>query len=315
MRKMLVFLFLFLLNYSFGQDIHFSQNFIDRMYLNPSLIGDVQEDIHRISIQRKSQWNSISVPFSTFATSYEHKNIIKGINLGAQFLNDKSGDSELTLNQMNIALSKTFNISKVNRFSVGTILGIAQKNLDFSELIFEEEEDILNTTFIYPDIGIGINYKTNPYQILSYSVGMSSFHINKPNHSFNEDDNIKLKLKNNYHIGVKYIYQTQIVLYSDVIFTNQESSKELLIGSRVELELNEVKLIPLVYYRLEDAIIFGIGLEKNNIQANMSYDVNTSDLNIASNNKGGFEFSLIYKWKKRKKNKIKTIEEKCPKYL
>ena len=31
-----------------------------------------------------------------------------------------------------------------------------------------------------------------------------------------------------------------------------------------------------------DAIIFGIGLEKNNIQANMSYDINTSDLNIAS---------------------------------
>lgn len=315
MKKNLVFFFLFLLNYSFGQDIHFSQNFIDRMYLNPSLIGDVQEDIHRISVQRKSQWNSISVPFSTFATSYEHKNIIQGLNIGAQFLNDKSGDSELTLNQMNIALSKNFNISKVNRLSVGTILGIAQRNLDFSELIFEEEEDILNTSFIYPDIGIGINYKTNPYQILSYCVGMSSFHINNPNHSFNEEDNIKLKLKNNYHIGVKYIYQTQILLYSDVIFTNQESSKELLIGSRVEFELDEVKLIPLVYYRLEDAIIFGIGLEKNNIQANMSYDVNTSDLNIASNNKGGFEFSLIYKWKKRKKNKIETIEEKCPKYL
>ncbi len=314
MRKTLVFLFLFFLNYSFGQDIHFSQNFIDRMYLNPSLIGDLQENINRISVQRKSQWNSISVPFSTFATSYEHKNIIKGLNLGVQFLNDQSGVSELTLNQMNIALSKNFNILKVNRFSVGTILGIAQKNLDFSELIFEEDEDILNTSFIYPDIGIGMNYKTNPYQILSYSIGVSSFHINKPNHSFNEDDNIKLNLKNNYHIGVKYIYQTDIVLYSDAIFTNQEGSKELLIGSRVELELDEVKLIPLVYYRLEDAIIFGIGLEKNNIQANMSYDINTSDLNIASNNKGGFEFSLIYKWKK-KKNKVETIEEKCPKYL
>lgn len=315
MRKNLIFLFVFFLNYSFAQDIHFSQHFIDRMYLNPSLIGDLQENIHRISVQRKSQWNSISVPFSTFATSYEHKNIIEGLNLGIQFLNDKSGDSELTLNQMNIALSRNFNISKFNRFSIGTILGIAQKNLDFSELIFEEEEEILNTSFIYPDIGVGINYKTNPYQILSYSVGVSAFHINKPNHSFNKDDNIKLKLKNNYHIGVKYIYQTDIVLYSDAIFTNQESSKELLIGNRVELELDEIKLIPLVYYRLEDAIIFGIGLEKNNIQANMTYDINTSDLNIASNNKGGFEFSLIYKWKKKRKNKIKTIEEKCPKYL
>ena len=315
MRKNLIFLFVFFLNYSFAQDIHFSQNFIDRMYLNPSLIGDLQENSHRISVQRKSQWNSISVPFSTFATSYEHKNIIEGLNLGIQFLNDKSGDSELTLNQMNIALSRNFNISKFNRFSIGTILGIAQKNLDFSELIFEEEEEILNTSFIYPDIGVGINYKTNPYQILSYSVGVSSFHINKPNHSFNKDDNIKLKLKNNYYIGIIYIYQTDIVLYSDAIFTNQESSKELLIGNRVELELDEIKLIPLVYYRLEDAIIFGIGLEKNNIQANMSYDINTSDLNIASNNKGGFEFSLIYKWKKKRKNKIKTIEEKCPKYL
>ena len=315
MTKILVFLFLFFLNYSFGQDIHFSQNFIDRMYLNPSLIGDLQENSHRISVQRKSQWNSISVPFSTFSISYEHKNIIKGLNLGVQFLNDKSGDSELTLNQMNIALSKNFNVLKVNRFSVGTILGVAQKNLDFSELIFEEEEDFLNTSFIYPDIGIGINYKTNPYQILSYNVGVSSFHINKPNHSFNEDDNIKLSLKNNYHIGVKYIYQSDIIVYSSVMFTNQESSRELLIGSRVELELDEVKLIPLVYYRLEDAIILGIGVEKNNIQANMSYDINTSDLNIASNNKGGFEFSLIYKWKKKKKNIVETIEEKCPKCL
>ena len=315
MRKILVFLFLFFLNYSFGQDIHFSQNFIDRMYLNPALISDFDENDHRISVQRKSQWNSVGVPFSTFTTSYEHKNIIKGLDLGVQFLNDKSGDSELTLNQINIALSKNFNILKVNRFSVGTILGIAQKNLDFSELIFEEEEDVLNTSFIYPDIGIGINYKTNPYQILSYSVGVSSFHINKPNHSFNEDDNIKLNLKNNYHFGVKYIYQSDIIMYSDAIFTQQESSKELLIGSRVELELDEVKLIPLVYYRLGDAIIFGMGLEKNNIQANMSYDINTSDLSIASNNKGGFEFSLIYKWKKKKKKKVETIEEICPKYV
>ena len=56
-------------------------------------------------------------------------------------------------------------------------------------------------------------------------------------------------------------------------------------------------------------------MEKNNIQANICYDINISDLIPASNYKGGFEFSIIYVWKKIKHKKSKQIEEKCPKYL
>jgi hypothetical protein len=46
----------------------------------------------------------------------------------------------------------------------------------------------------------------------------------------------------------------------------------------------------------------------------VSYDVNTSSLTNASNNKGGFEFALVYQWKSKKK--IKIVEQDiCPKYL
>ena len=56
-------------------------------------------------------------------------------------------------------------------------------------------------------------------------------------------------------------------------------------------------------------------MQKNNFLGNISYDINVSDLQNASNNKSGFEFSLIYKWKKKKKKQIKDIKEKCPEYL
>ena len=69
-----------------------------------------------------------------------------------------------------------------------------------------------------------------------------------------------------------------------------------------------------MYYRINDAVIVGFGIEKDNIQANISYDINTSDLTQASNYRSGFEFSVIYLWKKKEK-KIEYKERKCPKYL
>jgi len=316
MKWKIVILFLFFLKISSGQDVHFSQSFADRMYFNPSLMGDLSEEDYRVSMQRKSQWNSVTLPFSTFSTSFESKDIYKGLNLGFQFFNDKSGDSKLTLNQLNMAISKIYKVLRLNSFSVGAIVGFAQKTIDYSDLIFEEDENFLTNSFLYPDIGIGMNYKINPFQIVSYKLGFSSYHINKPNLSFNEDENVKLPLKNNLNFGVNYQYSSNIILQSDVILTTQGTTKEVLIGTRTEIKLDEMKIVPMAYYRVEDALIFGLGIEKDNIQANISYDINTSDLTSASNNKGGFEFSIIYLWKK--KNKKKTIdkkEEKCPKYL
>ena len=76
----------------------------------------------------------------------------------------------------------------------------------------------------------------------------------------------------------------------------------------------QVSFFPFSYYRINDAAILGCGLLKDNIEANITYDINTSDLVTASNNKGGFEFSIIYIWKK-KDRKIEVKEKICPKYL
>jgi hypothetical protein len=66
--------------------------------------------------------------------------------------------------------------------------------------------------------------------------------------------------------------------------------------------------------RFSDALILYFGAEIDGLSCVVSYDVNTSSLNNASNNKGGFEFALVYEWKSKKK--IKIIEQEiCPKYL
>ena len=213
----------------------------------------------------------------------------------------------------------TRNMDIVKKDNVRYIQDNLMSPQNIPELINNQELVInlayISDNFLFPDIGIGIDYKTNPYKLLSYNFGISMYHINQANMSFNKDKNVKLPIKNNINLGASYKYSEMIKVNSEIIVTNQSVQKEILVGVRPEIKLDEITLFPLAYYRLNDATIFGFGLEKDNIQLNISYDINTSDLTQASHNKGGFEFSLIYIWKKKKKEIKQPKEEICPKYL
>ena len=69
-----------------------------------------------------------------------------------------------------------------------------------------------------------------------------------------------------------------------------------------------------IFNRIKDAIIPRIGIKIDNFDAMVSYDINTSSLNYASNSKGGFEFSVSYQFSVSKPNKHQEIKV-CPKYL
>ena len=97
--------------------------------------------------------------------------------------------------------------------------------------------------------------------------------------------------------------------------TNQGAASELVLGLKSEIKSEKVGVMPFLYYRIKDAIIVGFGVKKNKLIANVSYDINISDLNIASNNQGGIEFSIIYLWKKKDRPSNIIDKEICPKYL
>ena len=314
MKIKLFFLLIIPAQLALTQDIHFSQNFIDRIHLNPSLIGgEMRENNYRISLQRKSQWQSVSIPFSTFSSTFEMKNMYKNINLGIEFFNDKSGTSSINLSQLNIGLSTDFNLSNISKIGLGGVVGIAQKNISYENLLFENQENLLINNLSYFDLGLGTYYKNN-HQNLFWSLGYSIYHLNNPNISFNNDDSADLPLKSNLFLRVNYPYNRKLLIRSELIVTKQSSQKEIIFGIKPDFELKNIVVSPMSYYRLNDAIILGFGIKKNNLEANLSYDINISDLSIASNNRSGFEFSIIYLWKKKKKE-IKLKEDICPKYL
>ena len=299
-----------------AQDVHFSQFLVNSFMLNPAMIG-VQKNDYKATLIRKSQWESVSVPFNTFSLAIERKDIFPSHSIGIQFLNDVAGDSRFKTSGLIINYVKSVATSKENIFRFGAEFGLFQRSIFIDDLVFIDTENLSNFNFTFPDISLGFANQKILNKKLSLEAGIAFFHINKPKQSFNDDDAIRLNQKINFHTSLNYIYMDKFRFKPKLMFSNQDTDNEFLLGCEVNYLLKAEKNILLksgISDRINDAIIISFGAEIEGFSCVASYDINTSSLSNASNNKGGFEFALIYQWK-CKKNKKVIEKENCPKYL
>ena len=299
-----------------AQDVHFSQFKISSFLLNPALVGSQNSD-YKATLQRKSQWESVSVPFNTFCLSLERKEILASHSVGIQFLHDIAGDSRFKTTGINLAYAKTIVATTNYIFSIGAELGLFQRSVMFDGLVFNEPENLSNINFLFSDISMGI---ANFYEInkkMALESGIAFYHINKPKQSLTDNDAIRLHQKMNFHMALNYSYTANLSMQPKLLFSNQDTDKEFLLGCDVNYLLEgerDVLLKSGIAERFNDAVILYFGAEIEGLSCVVSYDVNTSNLANASNNKGGFEFSVLYQWDVSKKNKNIELEI-CPKYL
>ena len=68
-----------------SQDVHFSQFSKSTFLLNPSL-SSFQENDYKVTLQRRSQWESVAEPFNTFTISAERKDLFPSHSIGIQFI-------------------------------------------------------------------------------------------------------------------------------------------------------------------------------------------------------------------------------------
>ena len=310
-----LFCFVFVFNLK-AQDVHFSQFSVSTMGLNPALVGNQSTDF-KASFQKRTQWASVAKPFSSIAANFDAKDVLKRTSVGFQFLNDVAGDANFTTSQFNAAISKSFSIDRDKEISAGILLGFTQRKVDFSNLIFEENENLQKPSFTYFDVGIGANYAAIINDNFSFISGLSAFHINKPKQTLLDDESVQLDEKYNSYFQSFYRINNTIILNPALFYSRQGKSSELLFGTviRYEIFTFNMELISQIFYRWDDAIIPAFGLNYNSIRAVVSYDINTSDLVVASNNKGGFEFSIMYTWNKKKRTQKGEIKNYCPRYL
>ena len=222
-------------------------------------------------------------------------------------LNDVAGDSDFSTDGVSLSFAKAFS-RKENLFSISLQTALYQRALSYEELIFIENEYLQVRKVSFFDIGLGFsNYKK--------IAGISSHHLNTPNQSLSLNNTSRLKVKHIFHCTYYSILNSKTNIFPTGYFSLQNQQKEIVIGSGFLYKLNnEVNLISGIYNRLKDAFFITLGMEKNKLQAIVSYDINTSSLSSASNYKGGIEISINYGWN-LSKEKIKEKHKKCPKYL
>tara|TARA_B110000438_G_scaffold56278_1_gene56432 strand:- start:789 stop:1739 length:951 start_codon:yes stop_codon:yes gene_type:complete len=299
-----------------AQDVHFSQFNTSSFLLNPALVG-AQNNDYKAILQRKSQWASVSVPFNTLILSLERRDIFPSHSIGVQFLNDIAGDSRFKTAGVTLTYAKKVAVTADNLFTIGAEIGLFQRSVVFDDLVFNDPENRSNLNFLFPDMAIGI---ANFYEInkkMALESGIAFYHINKPKQSLTDNDAIRLNQKINLHTALNYVFNTKLSIQPKLVFAKQDTDKEFLLGCDVNYLLEgerDVLLKSGIAERFNDAVILYFGAEIEGLSCVVSYDVNTSNLANASNNKGGFEFSVIYQWDASKKNK--NIEQEiCPKYL
>jgi type IX secretion system PorP/SprF family membrane protein len=320
----------------FAQDIHFSQFNASPINLNPALAGIFNGDYRFIGNQR-SQWLSIPVPYKTYSFSGDMKLPFKLLNnelgVGITLNKDKSGTSDFNTSQAELSLSyiKKLNPDSTQLLSVGIQSGLISKNFNTSKLTFDNQyngdqydpsissiENFSTTKLNCFDLSFGINYL---YKITSRSylnAGTALFHLNKPKESFLGNSSIKLDKKITQHIIYGFKANAVIDILPSVLFSKQGKFSELALGSSAKYLLQAqsglgTALYFGTYYRLKDAIILSSGMDYNNITLGISYDINVSKLRAATNNRGGFEISVIYIFQKFVA--IRSNKKICPVFL
>ena len=313
MRQIFIIAFSLFVKFTFSQDIHYSQYDKPRSLLNPSLIA-IQKEDYEIQLQRRSQWSSVTTPFKTLSLSFTNKTFYKNISLGGTILNDIAGDSRFSTNGISFSLAPSFIVRK-SIVGIGIQTGLYQRALNYNNLIFLENEYLERVKFSFLDFSFGIfNYRKID-QKSALTIGASLFHLNRPKQSWMNNDEVFLNSKFIFHTKYSYIIAPKTSLSPALYLSSQGEDKEYVFGCGALYKLNNnVNLNSGIYSRINDAFFLTLGIEKKNIEAIVSYDINTSSLSEASRYYGGFEFSIRYSWSviKQEKQFEKMV---CPKYL
>jgi type IX secretion system PorP/SprF family membrane protein len=324
---------------SFAQDIHFSQFYETPSLLNPALTG-VSNNL-RGSLQYKNQWGSVTVPYKTFAASFEmkfnqkdwegngaggvHKSVSKNLAGGISFLSDKAGDGAMGTTQVTFSLASQVFLDAKNSLGVGLQASLAQKSIDQSKLIWPNQyngssydqsinpvENFSSGKFIYGDYAAGILWtygKGEMYMTandeIKANAGVTLHHINRPKESYISDISETANMRFVVHGGLVFgIKNTSVGIAPSFMLNYQGTSKEIIFGSLFKYALRDdskytgnIKSAMISiggYYRNNDAIIPTLLLEMGQYAFGLSYDINVSDLHVASNYHGGVEIMLRF---------------------
>ncbi|MBK8505124.1 MAG: PorP/SprF family type IX secretion system membrane protein [Saprospiraceae bacterium] len=310
-----------------AQDIHFAQFYNAPQLLNPALTGIFNGDARFMGHYRR-QWANIPADYLTFSGTYDAKLYPKKAEgndfwgFGVSFNYDNAGYSSLTWAGLQLGASYSKELAKNTFLTGGVQLGLANRSYKSEELTFDNQwngdlfdpslptgENFDNTGDLFADFSVGGNLRMQKDDRRSkVDLGVALYHLNRPRQDF--FDAAKVKLPNRFAIygigAIKLGGALDFLARATVQF--QTTYREYLPGAAFKLYLDQSRGKELAiqaganlrFNKITDAIIPTVELHYKTLSAGVSYDINISDFEIATDQKGGPEIWVSYRIEKVK---------------
>lgn len=335
MRKTLVLISLLFVGWQLrAQDIHFSQFNFSPMTLNPAMAGQFDGD-YRFVANHRTQWRSVTQPYQTTGGSVDARQPldIKNLGAGLSMYSDKAGDSQLSTFQLNLAASYLLPVSRDSLHSIafGVQTGLTHRRINYEDLYFDQQysngifnpnsatgEAFAREARTYLNLNLGASYFWKVAHRKMITAGVALHNISRPRQSFYNDPEIKLDMRWTAHASAEWEVSDKIDVMPSILYMHQGPHRQFTLGVMGRYILKDYPGVYRAVFlgwhgRTRDAGFLTAGLEYDNWQVGVSYDINFSQLNVASNYRGGFEISAIYIFRQQKLRRV--IHKSCPDFL
>lgn len=334
-RPYLIFFFIAVSTTVKSQDIHLSQYYASPANLSPGLTGIFDGDYRFVGNQR-TQWRSITNPytFNTFGGSFDANGLFgnKKYGAGASVYNDNAGDSDFNTLQINVSgrISQRISKDSAHTLALGIQTGITQRSINYNKLRFDNQyngqsydpnlsngESFSNNGINYLNLNAGISWIFDAGNAFSMTNGLAVHNINTPEQSFYNASGITLDRRLSLFSLSSYQMNGKLSLHPGISWMRQGKFNEFVYGANAKYAVsqagNKVTLNFGAWRRTQDAGFILLGMDYNDVNVGVSYDITTSKLNPASVYKGGLEVSVIYII--RRMTLVRTKHIVCPSFV
>ena len=319
---------------SYSQDIHFSIFEMSPLNLNPASTGDYIGD-YRFNGNHRNQWQSVTVPYSTFAISADMNYFLKKkfLSSGIQINQDRAGDSRFNTFQANWsgAYHYYFKSDTLKKLTFGVQTGLTNRSIVDDDLRFDAQYDGFQynsnlsnqETFsrdarTYLNLNTGVLYSQQIDENKSVKAGLAFSNLTRPKQSFFNDESIFLDVRMSFHTSADWKINEKFSALPAILLMRQGKYTSFNIGGNVRYTFIDFAgtyraIWGGLFYRNRDAAYITLGLDYDNWKIGASYDVNISTLTPASNYRGSFEVAIQYII--NKKHFQRVMHRVCPDYI
>ena len=299
-----------------AQDPIFTQYFLVPETLNPGFTGFMETTY--MGIIHREQWPDLNLKIATdyaFVNTYND-----GMNsgFGLSVLNQRENLSNYVFTQVNLNYAYKVRLSHNWYFRPGLEVGYGYKSFGFENLLLQDQINIrsgtINSSSVDPSI---LNNKVHFLDVSAgmvfnkedFWVGLSIKHLNRPNISFSEGENLPLETFFSLSTGYEFLiadyidvllfpYVTKLLVTSN--YMQQGRYNRLDIGASIMFEHMLFGFTTVTnpakngeYGNLARSINVFTGLQIKNLRLGFSYDINTSKMGKTG---GVYELTLTYQF-------------------